>query len=129
MMKISPEKKIKIYRITKIVALVLVVLCAVKFLIGCGQFRTNEDNSNQNTISFTGHGEISAVPDIANIDFTIQKDAKTVKEAQDGVAQIENQSLNFLKANNVADADIKTTDSSFYPKYEYEAQPEIPCVE
>jgi hypothetical protein len=129
MIKISPEKKIKIYRAVKVIVLVLVLLCAVKFLAGCGRDEKN-GTDNQNTISFTGHGEISAVPDIANIDFTIQKDAKTVKEAQDDVAQVEKASLAFLRTSSVADKDIKTTDASFYPKYEYkyEAQPEIACV-
>ena len=122
----SPEKREKVRRIVKIVILVLIVLCAVKFL-GRGGWDEKNGTDNQNTISFTGHGEVSAVPDIANIDFTIQKDAKTVKEAQDGVAQVEKASLAFLKTSNVADKDIKTTDSSFYPKYQYETQVAAPC--
>ena len=45
------------------------------------------------------------------------------------MAQIEKKSLDFLKSNNVADKDIKTTNASFYPKYEYRytAQPQIAC--
>jgi uncharacterized protein YggE len=111
----------------KAMVLVLVLLCAVKFLVGCGGYEKNENNNNQNTISFDGHGEISAVPNIANIDFSIQKDAKTVKEAQAEVAQIEQASIAFLQTNGVADKDIQTTDSSFYPKYQYETQPQVLC--
>jgi len=129
MIKISPEKKAKIYRVVKVVVLILVALCAIKLLVGCGRSGTDENNNNQNTISFTGHGEISAVPDIANIDFTIQKDAKTVKEAQDQVAQVEQASLAFLKTSNVAQNDIKTTDASFNPKYQYETAAGVPCLE
>ena len=122
-MKISPENKIKMFRVVKVIVLILIVLCAVKFLTVCQK----DENKTENTISFSGHGEISAVPDIANIDFSIQKDAKTVKEAQDDVAQIEQASLAFLKTSNVSDKDIKTTDSSFYPKYQFETPAGVPC--
>ncbi|MES3032266.1 MAG: SIMPL domain-containing protein [Patescibacteria group bacterium] len=72
-----------------------------------------------NTITLSGHGEVTAVPDIANVYFTISKDAATVKDAQAGVAVIEKKALDFLKSKGVADKDIKTADASFYPKYEY----------
>lgn len=72
------------------------------------------------TISFSGHGEVSAVPDIANVYFTISKDAKTAKEAQDGVAEMEKKALDFLEEKGIAEKDIKTTDASVYPKYEYQ---------
>jgi len=71
------------------------------------------------TISFTGHGEVTATPNIANISFTISKDDKTVKAAQADVAVVEKSALSVLKTKGVADADIKTTDASFNPKYEY----------
>ena len=71
------------------------------------------------TISFSGHGEVTAVPDIATVYFTISKDAKTAKDAQDSVAVIEKKALDVLKAKGVEDKDIKTADASVYPKYEY----------
>jgi hypothetical protein len=71
-----------------------------------------------NTITLTGHGEVQAVPDIADVSFTITKDAKTVKDAQAAVAVVEKSALDFLKQNSVADKDIQTTDSSFNPTYE-----------
>jgi hypothetical protein len=77
------------------------------------------ENKQENTITFSGHGEVYAVPDIANVNFTIRKEAKTVKIAQEGVALVEKGVLSMLKTNNVLDKDIKTTNSSFSPKYEY----------
>lgn len=84
-----------------------------------------------NTITLGGHGEVSAIPDIANIYFTIQKEGKTVKEAQDAVALIEKSALDFLKNNGVAEKDIKTSNSSFNPKYQYvyDAKSLMPCNE
>ncbi len=84
-----------------------------------------------NTITLSGHGEVQAVPDIANVYFTILKEAKTVKEAQEAVALVEKVSLDFLKNNNVAEKDIKTDNVSVYPKYEYKYDTKImmPCSE
>ena len=80
------------------------------------------------TISFSGHGEVTATPDIANIYFTISKDGATVKAAQASVATVEKSALDILKSKGVADKDIKTADASFNPKYEYKqgACPIIP---
>ncbi len=113
-LNISSEQKIKLYRWLKIILVVFLVVVAVKFLTD-----RRDENKQENTISFSGHGEVKAVPDIANVYFTISKDAKTVKEAQALVAGIEKKSLNLLKADNVSDKDIQTADASFYPKYEY----------
>jgi uncharacterized protein YggE len=77
------------------------------------------DSYGGNTITLTGHGEVGAVPDIANVHFTITKEGKTVKEAQEAVAVVEKSSLDFLKTNNIEDKDIKTSYASFNPKYEY----------
>jgi len=77
------------------------------------------ENSTPATISFSGHGEVTAVPDIANIYFTISKDASTVKDAQAGVATIEKSALDLLKAKGVDAKDIQTANASFNPKYEY----------
>ena len=71
------------------------------------------------TISFSGHGEVTAPPDIASVYFTISKDATTAKDAQAAVAVIEKKALDFLKTKSIADKDIKTSNASVYPKYEY----------
>jgi len=87
-------------------------------------------DGQENVITVTGHGEVNAVPDIANISFTISKEAKTVKEAQALVAEIEKNAISSLKENKVAEKDIKTTNASFYPKYEYRYDTKIaPCTQ
>ncbi|MFA7285864.1 MAG: SIMPL domain-containing protein [Candidatus Paceibacterota bacterium] len=88
-----------------------------------------DEGQNPNVITVTGTAEVSAVPDIANISFNISKEAKTVKEAQALVADIEKNVIASLKANNVAEKDFKTTNASFYPKYEYKYDTRIaPCL-
>jgi uncharacterized protein len=75
------------------------------------------------TITLSGHGEVQAPPDIANVDFSIVKDDKTVKDAQAGVAVIEKKALDLLAQNQVDAKDIQTSNASFYPKYEYQNMP------
>jgi len=79
-------------------------------------------NYDMSDITLSGHGEVSAVPDIANVSFTISKEAKTVKEAQTLVAEIEKKSIDFLKESKILEKDIKTENASFYPKYQYKTQ-------
>ena len=116
-MKISPEQKVKLYRGLKIAFIVFLAVVAANALFEGRGYR--DGNKTPNTISFSGHGEVTAVPDIANIYFTISKDDKTVKDAQAGVAVIEKKALDLLKEKGVVEKDIKTTNASFNPKYEY----------
>lgn len=123
----SPELKIRIYRGLKIALIAFLVAVAVNFLT---EFNNKNDNKPENTISFSGHGEVTAVPDIANVYFTINKEAKTVKEAQTLVATVEKSSLDFLKTNNILEKDIKTANASFNPKYEYKYDKVlVPCTQ
>jgi hypothetical protein len=124
-MQISEEQKIKLHHGLKIALIALLVAAAFSFLTDFPHGRY--ENKPENTITFSGHGEVTAVPDIANIYFNISKEAKTVKEAQALVAQIEKSSLDVLKANNILEKDIKTANASFYPKYEYKENT-IRCI-
>ena len=125
--EISPERKARLRRGLRIVLIVFLVVIIVNCAVESMHWDRSDSNKQENVISFSGHGEVSAVPNIANVSFTIQKDATTVKDAENGVAEIEKASLAFLRANNVADKDFKTTDSSFYPKYEYRTEKAMPC--
>jgi len=116
-MEILLEQKARLYHGFKIAVIVFLAVWAVNALFGGMGYR--DENKTPNTISFSGHGEVTAVPDIANIYFTISKDGKTVKDAQAGVAVIEKKALDLLKVKGVADKDIKTTNASFSPKYDY----------
>ncbi|HTE48917.1 MAG TPA: SIMPL domain-containing protein [Candidatus Paceibacterota bacterium] len=114
-----PNQYIKnIYRVSLVFLVILSLFFAVKLL---AEFRSYNmmGSSGSNTITLSGHGEVQAVPDIANVYFTISKDAAIVKDAQDSVAVIEKKALELLKAKGVEDKDVKTANASFYPKYEY----------
>jgi len=118
-MEILEQNKKRIYQSAFVFLVILSAYFAIKIF---GEIKKDSmlgESTTPATISFSGHGEVNAFPDIANIYFTITKDATTVKDAQAGVALIEKKALDFLKTKNVEDKDIKTTNASFYPKYEY----------
>ncbi len=114
---ITPEQKAKMYKGLKIALFVFLVIMVID-IIKEPSYGRNE-NQGENIITVTGHGEVQAVPDIANVSFTIRKESKTVKDAQAQVAVVEKKVLESLKTNNVLDKDIKTVNASFNPKYEY----------
>ncbi len=100
-------------------ALALVVLALflfVKTLDAMSTFGKGE-NPQVNTITVTGEGTSSATPDIATISFTVQQQASTVKAAQDAATKQANDAIAAMKAEGVADKDIKTSDYSVSPQY------------
>lgn len=124
-MEILPEQKARLYNGLKIGLIVFLAVFAANTLIDYGGYRS--EDKMPNTIAFSGHGEVNAVPDIANVYFTITKDGKTVKDAQAEVAAIEKKALDLLKTKGVEDKDIKTENAFFNPKYKY-GQPFCPPV-
>ena len=114
-----PHQYVKnLYKVSLVFLVVLSLFFFVK-LLSEFRFYGMMGSSEANTITLSGHGEVQAVPDIASVYFTISKVSKTVKEAQGGVAEIEKKALDFLKTEDIADRDIKTTNASFSPKYDY----------
>jgi len=65
-------------------------------------------------------GDIYASPDTAEINLGVEKEAKTVAEAQEDINEINNQLINDLKDLGVKEKDIKTTQYGINPRYEYE---------
>jgi uncharacterized protein len=102
-----------------LIGTIVIVLVIWLAMGGSHNNRGRWGENNSNIITITGHGEVQAIPDIANISFTIKKEAKTVKEAQNQVAEVEKKVLESLKTNNVLEKDIKTVNVSFNPKYDY----------
>ena len=75
--------------------------------------------SASNTISVSGEGEVFAVPDTGEFTVTIQEEAKDVGTAQDKMAKKANAIIAYLKDAGVDEKDIKTTDYSISPQYEW----------
>jgi len=108
----------KFYKFLKLVAVILIIIVAGRFLIN-----NNWNWNNYETMSFTGYAEMQVIPDIAQINFTIRELDKTASMAQTKVAEINEKVLEFLKENEIEDKDIKTEQVAFNPKYEYRYNP------
>jgi uncharacterized protein YggE len=79
---------------------------------------------SRNTITVSGTGQAVAIPDIATFSFSVTKEAKTSAEAQKLTTDISNKILDAVKKAGVAEKDVKTTNYSLYPKYDY---PQVVC--
>ncbi len=72
-----------------------------------------------NTITVSGQGEVFAVPDTGAFTVTVRETAKQVKDAQDAATKKGNAIIDYLKQAGVEDKDVKTTDYSINPQYEW----------
>jgi uncharacterized protein YggE len=85
------------------------MLGAMVFLVGCQAPSNVMGNSNQQTgIYVSGEGKVTVTPDVATIQLGVQAQAATVTAAQAQAAEAMNSLIAALKANGVADKDIKT---------------------
>lgn len=75
--------------------------------------------SASNTITVSGKGEVFAVPDTATFSVTVQEEAKQVADAQEVATKKSNDIIAYLKGEGIEEKDIKTTDYSVYPQYDY----------
>ena len=71
------------------------------------------------TIQVTGSGSVTGEPDMATLDLGVSVEGKTVAEAREEAAAAMTALINSLKANDVAETDIKTENFSIYPQYDY----------
>jgi uncharacterized protein YggE len=75
--------------------------------------------SQRDTIAIAAEGKVTALPDIATISVGVQTEKKKVTEAQaDNTAKM-NAIIAKLKELGVAKEDIKTSNYSIYPAYDY----------
>ena len=103
--------------------IILIVLVIIGFKI----FGNNDDkNAQQDTIVVSGKGELTVKPDIATISFSVMEENIDVSKASDAVNTRIAKIISTLKADGVADADIKTTDYSINPRYNYVNAPAYP---
>ncbi len=104
-------------------ALGVAIIIAVLGLIFGGHHgpRYSDAGGQEATIAVTGNGEAFAVPDVAQFTFTINKDAKTMAEAQKQVSELGNVLINKLESAGINKKDIKTEGFNAYPKYENRA--------
>lgn len=71
------------------------------------------------TITVQGSGQAALVPDVARVSFTVENTKATVSDAQTATTEQANAALDFVKAQGVADKDVKTLAYNISPQYSY----------
>lgn len=97
---------------------IVIVAFIVSVIVGgvCGNDR---DKIQKDTIVVSGKGELTVKPDIATVSFSVMNENLDVSKASDAVNKKIADVVGILKVDGVAEADIKTTDYSIYPRYDY----------
>jgi uncharacterized protein YggE len=78
-------------------------------------------NGQVASITVSGEGEVTAVPDIATVTFTVRETAKTVPEVQKLVEAKIDKALKDLDGLGVSKKDVKTISYTVNPHYESQA--------
>lgn len=89
-----------------------------------------DDTPTRSTISVEGSGDILATPDVATFTFSVEEERETVGAAQDVATEKGNAAIAYLQENGVEDKDIKTTNYSVQPQYDFirgECRPDGYC--
>lgn len=82
----------------------------------------------RDTFTMSGHGEVSAIPDIALVQAGLETTSKGVDQAQKENTEKMNAFLKKVGELGVAEKDRKTLQYSIYPKYDYQRGPIEPYI-
>lgn len=94
------------------------VVPTTNYKVLAAEVKTNEATAR--TINVNGDGEISVAPDIAYVSLGVTTEKSTVDEAQKNNSTAMNNIIAAIKKAGVASEDIKTSNYTISPKYNYE---------
>ncbi|WP_029200640.1 SIMPL domain-containing protein [Oribacterium sp. NK2B42] len=83
---------------------------------------TSSSAQADNIITVSASGKVTAVPDMAEITFSITTEDKDVKSAQNKNSQDADKVIDKLKELGVDEKSIKTSNYNIYPQYDYDAE-------
>lgn len=115
------EYTTKVSRSLAVLFAILSIFIVVKGVQAIKEYKfIGSGTTATNTISVSGEGEAFAVPDIAQVTFTVSKDAETMEGAQKTVTDITKKAIAYLKDQGIAEKDIRTENYNAYPRYEWQ---------
>ncbi len=127
MLKEIEKSKDDVFKILTIFLIITSIFMVFKTI---GEFKSNKyiGQTGLNTMSFSGEGEVFSVADIASFNFSVTEEASTPNEAQELSAEKINEALTYLEKQGVEEKDIKITNYSVYPRYEYRTE-QVRCFD
>lgn len=116
----AEKTKVGLYGILSILGLVLIVYIGVLTwnAIRAHDFIGRSDQQLY-TITISGEGEVTAIPDIAEVSLGVETQNSNVAAAQTENTAKMNSLIVQLKGLDIVEEDIKTTNYSIYPRYDY----------
>lgn len=117
--------KNQVIAVTAIIALVVTVIALALIFLNTPIYIKSLGNSLEqngalvNTVTVAGDGKVTVKPDMATITLSVSELADTSAQALQNANVKMNQVSDILKSNGVADNDIKTSQFSIYPEYDY----------
>ncbi len=102
---------------------VLIILGAVyvENSLKAGKY-IGQDVKNMRTITVSAEKDIYVKPDLAEVNFSVKTEAKTVKQAMLANTNKMNNIITAFKQEGIDKKDLKTTNFSIYPRYEWQKQ-------
>ena len=108
---------------SQLTILISVALGGVFFVAG----QNVENRSDPATISVSGEGKVSAVPDIASLSFGVQTGRqKTAQAAMEKLSEDMNAVMEAVKETGVEEKDIRTESLRLFPAYDWNEGMQIP---
>ncbi len=99
---------------------VLIVFLALLVIQKVNDLRTTFRNQKPaNTISVTGEGKVSAIPNLATVNIGVLSQGATAVEVKNQNNDKVNKVINFIKAQGIDAKDITTSQFNFYPMQSY----------
>ncbi len=112
-----------VQRLLKFAGVLVAVLVVYVAVLALNALKENKyiggGVSAANVITVSGEGEAFAVPDIAELTFEVVSEKATLTAAQDDATTKMNAILAYLEKQEIEDRDIKTTNYSANPRYEW----------
>ncbi|MDP3729659.1 MAG: SIMPL domain-containing protein [bacterium] len=107
-------------RFWKLINVLVVVLVIVGVVAAWATYRYGATLQPSRTISVSGEGKATAIPDIARISFSVVSEGKDPVVIADTNNTKINTALEFVKTYDIPAKDIKTTGYNLSPRYEYD---------
>ncbi|HOY61522.1 MAG TPA: SIMPL domain-containing protein [Candidatus Woesebacteria bacterium] len=106
----------------KSTVLVCLTIIISLFFVSKAKFVIKDSTQNNDTISVSGDGKVTAKPDMVNFYINVEGSASTSQEALTISNQKVAQVIGVLKKYDLPDTDYKTTNLNIYTEYDYSSK-------
>ena len=130
-MKCCSSKYKNLCKVFCVVLIALLVVLTISYGIGAwNKFKQGKyigrEIETQNTITVSSTSEVYAKPDLALVSFSVVNEAKTANQTLKQNTEKMNAVISAVKKQGIEEKDLKTTNFSIYPRYEWRGRTGLP---